>query len=257
LLVSDIPHEKVHFFDAEPSPPSELGSVDVGGMPYWFEFNAQGSTAYGSLFDRDEVLAIDVVNRNIGARVNTLSKPKRVHVVSVPELHLVDDFSNGALTTTYGAAWEVRKTPGATAEVSTLLLGAAGTKGAVRLTGRVPFHPDPDNNNGAAGLWSYLRSDKRPVDLSHAKGVRFYARGLPGSVISFQLKTGEGTPPYSFVLTLSDSWTPYTVPFALMSRAFLTNAEPSWEGQPVQSWGFVVDRPRDQFSFELDEIVVY
>ena len=150
----------------------------------------------------------------------------------------------------FGWGWSVttdqRAGGNSVAEIALIHPGAAGTKGALRITGEIkpgfPYGP------WAGAIWFPGHEPMQPAELSGKKELIFWARGKAGSY-NLMLMSGSpgGIPLYaSFVTT--PKWKEYHIPLA----ASFPNAD--WK--QVYFLAFSAAN-QGKFQFDLDQVSLH
>jgi beta-xylosidase len=125
--------------------------------------------------------------------------------------------------------------------------GAAGTKGALQVTGEVvPGGPFV----WAGALYSPGAGPMQPANLSSKKGVSFWAKGDGKTytlVVLTETRSGQsGEMPAMITFVAGPEWKQYTFPFATFET----------DGSDVTGLGFIHAQEPGKFQFEIDELEI-
>lgn len=124
--------------------------------------------------------------------------------------------------------------------------GAAGTRGALQVTGEIkpgfPYGP------WAGTIWFPGHEPMQPANLSAKKELSFWARGTPGSY-NMMLSTGSANsiPLYSSFV-IGKQWKEYHIP--------LSTSFPNADLKQVVYLAFTAANP-GKFQFDLDQVTLH
>lgn len=169
---------------------------------------------------------------------------------------LVADFDDGNATTTVGSKWykiSDRIAGGSsTAEYAIIDGGAARTKKALRMTGRLTadFQYGP-----FAGIGTLI--DKDGKDLSGYTGLRFYARGDGGTYrVSIPSAAVKDHNEYGKEFTAGNTWRLVSIPFAQLRQGDWGH-QTKWTGRDVRGIEFTANGAPRSFQLDIDQISFY
>jgi YVTN family beta-propeller protein len=86
LWMCDVYHDRTYVFDLTNEPPKQVATIVMKGGGYWMTFGPDGKRCYISERIGNTVAVIDTDSRETVARVAVGSVPKRVLVVTLPEV---------------------------------------------------------------------------------------------------------------------------------------------------------------------------
>jgi YVTN family beta-propeller protein len=86
LWECDVEHFEVHVYDITGDQPKQVATVPIGSQVYWLTFTPDGKTCYVSARGAGEVAAVDTESKKVVARLPVGKEPKRLLVVTVPEM---------------------------------------------------------------------------------------------------------------------------------------------------------------------------
>lgn len=150
----------------------------------------------------------------------------------------------------FGWGWSVttdqRAGGNSMAEIALIHPSAAGTKGALQISGEIkpgfPYGP------WAGAIWFPGHEPMRPADLSDKKELTFWARGKAASY-NLMLMSGNpgGIPLYAAFVT-TPKWKEYHIPLA--------TSFPNADLKQVYFLAFSAANP-GEFQFDLDQVTLH
>lgn len=150
----------------------------------------------------------------------------------------------------FGWGWSVttdqRAGGNSMAEIALIHPGAAGTKGALQISGEIkpgfPYGP------WAGAIWFPGHEPMQPADLSDKKELTFWARGKAASY-NLMLMSGNpgGIPLYAAFVT-TPKWKEYHIPLA--------TSFPNADWKQVYFLAFSAANP-GEFQFDLDQVTLH
>jgi len=169
----------------------------------------------------------------------------------------IDDFEDLDLEAATGLSWMT---------IGDWLMGGASTgdiaavrlppgsrsRGALRLTG----HLRKGASFPFAGVWTALREDGVPRDLTGYRGMRFRARGTPGSyLVGVRRTDGKSSANLMAPVTVTSDWTDVEVGFGELQQLPKSASAMTFAASGVAWIGFTSgrDTPRD-FQLEIDDV---
>lgn len=167
---------------------------------------------------------------------------------------LMDDFEDRDLQAAPGVSWVMigdELAGGASTSRLELVPGAAGSRGALALSGELA----PGQRGAYAGVWTAIGPEGVPRDLSAYTGLRFRARGTPGSY-SAGLRPAGGA--FNFVgpFEIGAEWRDIEVPFASLVPQG-TQDEVAWNPDALGWVGFSIATTASTatgFRIEIDDV---
>ena len=178
---------------------------------------------------------------------------KPVATAPVPagsEKNLVSNFDEGKTSAAYGmwlAANDTMNGGKSNSKISIVEPGAAGTKGAMQVTGEVipggPFI-------FAGALYSPGAGPMQPANLSKKSSISFWAKG-DGNTYTLLVLTAarngqNGEAPAMTNFVAGPEWKQYTFPFTTFET----------DGSDLSGIGFIRPQEPGKFQFELDELEI-
>jgi hypothetical protein len=174
--------------------------------------------------------------------------------VNSPAPRVIDDFERGDLTSAFGSQWATFTDEGlngkSSASIELLEGGAAGSRKALRISGRVTT----DFKHGFAGAGTLFQAD---VATYH--GIRFYARG-DGQQYQVEVlcKAVKDHNEFAKQFAAAEDWTLIEVPFSQLAQSPWWGARAQWTGTDVTGISFrTVNAPMVTYRLEIDELAFY
>jgi hypothetical protein len=166
------------------------------------------------------------------------------------ESGMVSNFDDGKVAANYGSwmgASDTMSGGKSTSSIEVVLPGAAGTKGALQVTGEVI----PGGQFVFAGaLYSPGTAPMQPANLSKKNTISFWAKGDGKTytlVVLTEARSGQsGEPPAMVPFTAGPEWKQYTFPYS----AFQT------DGSDLTGLGFLRAQELGKFQFQIDELEI-
>jgi hypothetical protein len=172
------------------------------------------------------------------------------------------DFESGKTTTLVDTSWQVftDETVGgkSSAQISIVPLGAGGSKGAMRLSGKLT----PDFQwGGFVGARASLQKGDSPKDMSAFTGVQFYARGdgKKYRVLLSKENVRDGNHFY-MEFTAGPEWTLIRAPFSKLGQSPYFGTQVSWSADNLKGLGFLAMGEQGataDVALEVDNISFY
>jgi len=191
------------------------------------------------------------VKLTVASLNSTTGKPLSMEPVPAgSESGVVSTFDEGKVSANFGSwmAGSDRMSGGkSTASLAVVEPGAAGSKGALQVTGEVvPGDPFPF----AGAMFFPGTAPFQTVNLSSKKEIRFWARGDGNTYSALIMKAsdaGQGDePPAMVTFAAGPEWKQYTFPFS----AFQT------DGSDMMGLGFIRMATPGKFQFEIDQVEI-
>jgi beta-glucosidase len=179
---------------------------------------------------------------------------KPVATAPVPagsEKNMVSDFENGKTTAAYGmwipANDSMNSGGKSKSSLSVVEGGAAGTKGAMQVTGEL-IPGAPFIFGGA--LFFPGNAPMQPANLSKKNSISFWAKGDGGTytlmVLTEQRNGQNGEPPAMTTFVAGPEWKQFTFPFSTFET----------DGGDISGIGFIRMQDQGKFQFQLDEVEI-
>jgi Fibronectin type III-like domain/Complex I intermediate-associated protein 30 (CIA30) len=164
--------------------------------------------------------------------------------------NVVSTFDDGKLAANYGSwmgAGDQMNGGKSMATLSVVEPGAAGSKGAMQVTGEVvpggPFL-------FAGALFSPGATPMQPANLSSKKEISFWAKGDGATytlLVLTEARNGQGgEPPAMTTFVAGPEWKQYTFPFSVFET----------DGGDVSGLGFIKIGQPGKFQFQLDQVEI-
>ena len=198
----------------------------------------------GPSSDQTSIVKLTVASVNGGT-----GKP--VPLAPVPagsESGIVSTFDAGKVEASFGSwipASDQMQGGKSTSSLAIAQPGAAGTKGALQVTGEVaagnqfPF---------AGALYSPGAAVMQPVNLSSKKGISFWAKGDGGTyalLVFTESRSGDsGEMPAMTTFVAGPEWKQYAFPFSTFDT----------DGSDLKGIGFIRTGTPGKFQFEIDQV---
>jgi len=189
-------------------------------------------------------LTVNGINGETGKPVPTAPVP------AGSETNMVSNFDAGKTSAAYGmwlAANDTMNGGKSNSKLDIIEPGAAGTKGAMQVTGEVI----PGGQFIFAGaLYSPGPAPMQPANLSKKSTISFWAKG-DGKTYTLLVLTGarsgqNGEAPAMTSFTAEPEWKRYTFPFSTFET----------DGSDLSGIGFIRAQEPGKFQFEIDELEI-
>ncbi len=166
------------------------------------------------------------------------------------ESGVVSTFDDGKVAANYGSwigAGDQMNGGKSMATLAAVEPGAAGSKGAMQVTGEVvaggPFL-------FAGGLYSPAPAPMQPANLSSKKEISFWVKGDGATytlLVLTEARNGQnGEPPAMTSFVAGPEWKQYTFPFSVFET----------DGSDVSGLGFIKVGQPGKFQFQLDQVEI-
>lgn len=199
----------------------------------------------GSSSDHTSTVKLTVTGIN-GEAGNAPTLPP---VPAGSESGVVSTFDNGKVEARYGAwisATDQMNGGKSTANLAVVEPGAAGSKGALQVTGEVV--------TGGQFLFSGTifspgSAPMKPANLSSKHEISFWAKGDGGTytlVVLTEEHNGQNGPPGMTTFMAGKEWKQYTFPFSMFDT----------DGSDLTALGFVRTADLGKYQFEIDQVEI-
>jgi hypothetical protein len=166
--------------------------------------------------------------------------------LSASDPNLISDFDDGKITVKSGFGWTIATDSimggQSTADMKVADGGAQGTKGALRVTGKVS---GAAQQPWAGAMYSPGPQPFAPADLSSKKTLSFWAKGDGRTYAALVFTQSGGYTPAVQLFTPESEWKEFRFPLASFNGT---------DGKDITAIMFSAGPPVGDFSFTIDTV---